>query len=52
MQRNRAKSELNKEHWYKYGSKSIETSYEYKVTILWNERGKTGRTIPNNNQMS
>jgi hypothetical protein len=28
--------------------KSIETSNEGKVTILWNQQRKTDRTIPNN----
>jgi hypothetical protein len=29
-------------------SKSIETSQEGKVTILWNQQVQTDRTIPNN----
>jgi hypothetical protein len=28
--------------------KSVETSDEGKVTMLWNQQGKTDRTIPNN----
>ena len=28
--------------------KSVETSNEGKVTMLWNQQGKTDRTIPNN----
>ena len=28
--------------------KSVETSYEGKVNMLWNQRVRTDRTIPNN----
>jgi hypothetical protein len=31
---------LDKEHWYEYVPKSVETSHEGKVTILWNRKDK------------
>ena len=39
---------LDKQHWYEHVTKSVETSEEGKVTILWNQQMKTDRTIPNN----
>ena len=30
--------------------KSVETSQGGKVTILWNQKGQTDRTLPNNKQ--
>jgi ribosome-associated translation inhibitor RaiA len=39
---------LGKEHWYDRVPKSVETSVECKVTILWNKKVQTDRTIPNN----
>ena len=39
---------LDKKHWYEHVPKSIETSQEGKVTILWNQQVLTDRTIPNN----
>ena len=39
---------LDKEHWYEQVSKSVETSQEDKVTILWNQKVQTDRTNPNN----
>jgi len=39
---------LDNEHWYDHLPKSVETSYEGKVTILWNQQMRTNRTIPNN----
>ena len=35
---------LDKEHWYEYVPKSVETSQEGKVTILWNKQVRTERT--------
>ena len=39
---------LHKEHWYELLLKSVETSPEGKVTILWNQQVQNGRTTPNN----
>jgi len=39
---------LDKEHWYKHAPQSIQTGYESKVTILWNQQVKNDRAIPNN----
>jgi len=39
---------LDKKHWYELVPKSIETSQGGKVTILWNQKVQTDRTIPNN----
>jgi len=33
---------------YDYLPKSAETSYEGKVTTLWNQKVQTDRTAPNN----
>jgi hypothetical protein len=38
---------LDKKHWYKHVPKSVETSQEGKVTILWNQQVQTDTTIPN-----
>jgi hypothetical protein len=35
-------------HWYDHVSKSVETSYEGNVTVLWIQKVRTERTIPNN----
>jgi hypothetical protein len=40
--------ELDKEQWYKYVTKSIETSQEGIVTLLRNQQVQTDRTIPSN----
>ena len=40
--------QLDNTHWYDHEQKSVETSHEGKVTILWNQQVRTGRTIPNN----
>ena len=40
--------QLDKKHWYEHVPKSVETSPEGKVTILWNQQVQTDRTIPNN----
>jgi len=40
----------DKKHWYDHVSKSVKTSNEGKVTILWNQQVQTDRTIPNNKQ--
>jgi hypothetical protein len=39
---------LDKKHWYKHVSKSVETGQGGNVTILWNQQVQTDRTIPNN----
>jgi hypothetical protein len=39
---------LHKDHWYERVPKSVETSQEGKVTILWNHKVQTDRIIPNN----
>jgi len=33
--------QLDKKHWYEHVSKSLETSQEGKVTILWNQQVQT-----------
>ena len=37
-----------KKHWYEHVPKPAETSQGSKVTILWNQKVQTDRTIPNN----
>ena len=39
---------LDNEHLYDHVPKSVETSHEGKVTILWNQQLQTDITIPNN----
>jgi len=39
---------LENEQWHDRVPKSVETCHEGKVTILWNQQVRTGRTIPNN----
>ena len=39
---------LHNKHWYDHAPKSVETSHEGKVTILWNQQMRSDRTIPNN----
>jgi hypothetical protein len=39
---------LDKVHWHEHVIKSVETSQESKVTILWNQQVQTDRTSPNN----
>ena len=39
---------LDNKHWYDHVPKSVETSQESKVTILWNQQVRTNRTLPNN----
>jgi len=39
---------MDKKHWYEYVPKSVETSQEGKVTVLWNQKVQTDRTVPNN----
>jgi hypothetical protein len=39
---------LDIKHWYNHVPKSIETSHEGKVTVLWNQQVRTDRTIANN----
>jgi hypothetical protein len=39
---------LDNEHWYQRVTKSVETVYEGKVIILWNQQVKTDKTIHNN----
>jgi len=40
--------QLDKTHWYEHVPKSVETSQEGKVPVLWNQQVQTDRTIPNN----
>ena len=40
--------QLDKKHRHEHVPKSVETSQEGKVTILWNQQVQTDRTIPNN----
>jgi len=50
-------SDIRKEKWVKSDNrhrydpvpKSVKTSHEGKVTILWNQKVRTDRTIPINN---
>ena len=46
MQGNRGK--IGQKHWYEHVPKSVETSQEGKVTILWNQQVQTVRTFSNN----
>jgi len=39
---------LDNEHWYDHVPKSVETSHEVKVTIVWNQQLQTDTTILNN----
>ena len=39
--------QFDKNHWYEHVPKSVETSQEGKVAILWNQQVETDRTIPN-----
>jgi len=39
---------LDNEHWYDHVPKSVETNHAGKVTILWNQKVRTNRIIPNN----
>ena len=40
--------QLDKKQWYEHVPKLVETSEGGKVTILWNQRAQTDRTIPSN----
>ena len=37
---------LDNKHWYGHAPKSVGTSHEGKVTVLWNQQVQTNRTIP------
>jgi hypothetical protein len=39
---------LNNEHWYNHVPKSVETNYEGKVAILWNQKVQTDKTLISN----
>jgi len=39
---------LDNQYWYGHLPKSVETSHEGKVSILWNQQVRTDRTISNN----
>ena len=39
---------VEKKHWYEPVINSAETIQRGKITILWNQRVQTDRTIPNN----
>ena len=38
---------LENKHWYDNVPKSVETSHEGKIAVLWNHKVRTNRTIPN-----
>jgi hypothetical protein len=40
--------QLDKKHWYRHVPKSVEAIRGGKVTILWNQRVQTDKTIPYN----
>jgi len=40
--------QLDKKHRYEHVPKSVKTSQAGMVTILWNQKIQTARTIPNN----
>jgi hypothetical protein len=40
--------QLDKEHWYEYVLKLVETSHESKETTLWNPQVQTDTSIPHN----
>jgi hypothetical protein len=40
--------QLDKNHWYEHVPKSVETGPGDNVTILWNQKFQTDKTIPNN----
>jgi hypothetical protein len=40
--------QLDKKHWYEHVPKSVVTTQGGKVTILWNQKVQTDRTIPSN----
>jgi len=44
----RNSGKLGNENWYEWVSHLVETSFECKGTILWNQQVQTKRTIPNN----
>jgi hypothetical protein len=44
----RKQGTIRQKHWYEHVPKSVETSRGGKVTILWNQKVQTERTIPNN----
>jgi len=41
-------AKLDNRQWYDRVPKSLETSYEGEVTVLWNQQVRTDRIIPNN----
>ena len=41
---------LDNKHRYDHAPKSVETSHDGKVTILWNQEAWNNRTIPDNKQ--
>ena len=41
-------AKLHNRHWYDHVTKSVESSHEVRVTILWNQQVRTDRAIPNN----
>jgi len=44
----RNSGKLDNENWYEWVSHLVETSFEGKGTIFWNQQVQTERTIPNN----
>jgi len=45
---NNNNNKLDTEHWYDHVPRSVKTSHEVNVTILWNQQVRIDRTIPNN----
>ena len=39
---------LENKHWYEHVPRSVKTSNENKIIILWNQKVQNDRTIPNN----
>ena len=39
---------LDNRHWYDHVLKSVDTSHECRVTVLWNQQVRTNVTIPDN----
>ena len=42
------RDEIGNKYYYDHVPKSVETSHEGKVAILWNQQVRTDRTVPNN----
>jgi hypothetical protein len=42
------REKIRNKHWYDHVPKSVETSNEGVVTILWNQQVRNDRTTPDN----